>query len=71
MSIGVIALVLERLLTRFCSLNLEGTSEIVDLGQVDIEDVISCVIISDLAASPVKTFDFDDLAVLDGATEGD
>lgn len=34
------------------ALDLEGTAEVVDLGQVDVEDVVCRVIVADLAAGP-------------------
>jgi hypothetical protein len=43
----------------------------VDAGEVDIADVICGVVVSDLTASPVETFDFDNFTILDGAGEGD
>jgi hypothetical protein len=37
-----------------CPVNVKRTSEIVDLGQIDIEDIISTVIVANLTTSPVK-----------------
>jgi hypothetical protein len=39
----------------------------VDLGEVHITHVIGAVIVTDLATSPVYTFDLDDFVVLDCA----
>lgn len=45
--------------------------EVMDLGQVDVLDVVGGVVVFDLAAGPVEAFDFDDFVVGDGAAEGD
>lgn len=37
-----------------CPVNVKRTSEIVDLGQIDIEDIISTIIVANLTTSPVK-----------------
>lgn len=48
-------------------LDVERARQIVDFGQVDVSDVVCRVVVADLAAGPVEAFDFDDLAVGDGA----
>ena len=40
-------------------------------GQVDVLHIVRAIIVFDLAARPVYTFDLDDLAVLDSATKWD
>ena len=42
-----------------------------DLGQVDILDIVGGVVVLDLSASPVEAFDFNSLAVLDCSIERD
>lgn len=41
-----------------------------NLGKVDILDVVCAVIVADLTTGPVNTFDLDYFAVLDSASEG-
>jgi hypothetical protein len=53
-----------------CALNLEGPGEVVDLGQIHIADIVCGVIVSNLAACPVDTFDFYYFSFFDGAGEG-
>jgi hypothetical protein len=53
------------------SLDLKGTSEVVNLRQVDILDIICIVRVLDLTTSPIDAFNLDRLAILDGASEGD
>ena len=52
-------------------LDLKGSSQVMNLAQVDVADVVGRVVVFDLAAGPVDTFDFDGLAVFDGARVGD
>lgn len=52
-------------------LDLKGSAEVVDLGQVDVLDVVCIIGVLDLAASPVDAFDLDYLAVSDFASKGD
>jgi hypothetical protein len=61
----------EKDITRLCTLDLKRTGEVVDLGQVYITDVVCGVVVPDLAACPVDTFDLDHLSVFDGAGEWD
>lgn len=42
-----------------------------NFSQIDIADIISRIIVSDLAAGPVETFNFDYFSVLDSASEWD
>ena len=56
---------------RLRSLDLERTSQVMNLGQIDVLHVIGAVIILDLPACPVDTFDLDDLAIFYGSIEGD
>lgn len=42
-----------------------------DLGEVDILDVVGGIVVLDLAAGPVETFDLDDFVVGDFAACGD
>ena len=42
-----------------------------NFSQVDVSHIICTVIISNLAASPVYTFDLDSLSIFDGIGEGD
>lgn len=42
-----------------------------NLGKVDISHVIGAVIVANLSTSPVKTFDLDCFAILNGLGKGD
>lgn len=42
-----------------------------DFGEIDIQDIVGGVVVADLSACPVETFDFDGFVVADGAAEGD
>jgi len=61
----------EQDITRLSRFDLEGASQIVDLGQVDVAHVFSAVVVLDLSASPVDTLDLDHLSILDAASERD
>jgi hypothetical protein len=50
--------------------DLEGSGQVMNLGQIDVADVVGRVIVFDLAAGPVDTLDLDCLAVFDGARGG-
>lgn len=41
-----------------------------DLRQINILDIVRTVVIANLSASPVDTFDLYDLPILDGTIEG-
>lgn len=56
---------------RFGCFDLEGTREIVNLGQVDVLDIVGTVVVLDLPSCPVKTFDLDSLTIFDGSAERD
>lgn len=58
-------------ITRLGRLNLKGPGEVVHPGEIDVPHVVGAVVVADLAARPVDAFDLDDLAVFDGAGEGD
>lgn len=67
-------LVLERLhildldqqnVARFGGVDVKRAGKIVDLGEVDVFDVVRGIVVLDLAAGPVETFDLDDFAVGD------
>lgn len=45
--------------------------KIMYFGQVNVSHVICAVIISDLTAGPVNTFNLDGLAIFDGIGKGD
>jgi hypothetical protein len=53
------------------ALDVKGTRQVVDLGQVDVLDVVGRVVVADLPAGPVETFDLDDFVVGDAADGGD
>ena len=42
-----------------------------DLGQVNVQDVLGTIIVFDLAACPVETFNLDRFSVFDGSAERD
>ena len=42
-----------------------------DLGQIDIPDIIRTIIVADLTPSPVNAFNLYSLAVLNGTVEWD
>ena len=50
--------------------DLEGTGEVVDAGEVAVEDVVGGVVVLDLAAGPVNAFNLDGLAGFDLSGEG-
>lgn len=55
----------------FSALDVKGTSQVVNLGQVDVAHVVGAVVVADLAARPVEAFNLDRLAGLDGGDGGD
>lgn len=55
----------------FGCIDFERTGQIVYLGEIDIPHVIGAVIVADLPAGPVHTFDLDNFSVLDGTDERD
>ena len=57
-------------ITGLSTFNLEWSGEVVDSCEVNIPHIICRVIVADLTASPVHTFNLDNLSVLDGAVEG-
>lgn len=56
--------------SRLGGFNLERAREVVDLSQVDILDIVGTVVVFDLSACPVQTFNLDRLSVLDRTTKG-
>ncbi len=54
----------------FGGLDLERPGKVVDLSQINVLDIVSTVVVLDLPARPVEAFNFDGLAVLDGAAKG-
>lgn len=58
-------------IARFCAFNLKGTGQIMDFSEIDVQHVVGRVVVADLAACPVKAFDFDGFVVVDFAAEGD
>jgi hypothetical protein len=52
-------------ITWFTTFDVERACEVVDLCEVNITNVISAVVVSDLAACPVKAFDLDRLPGFD------
>lgn len=58
-------------ISRFSIFDLKGSAEVVDLGQVNILDVVCVVGVFDLAAGPVNAFDLDYFAVCDLACKRD
>jgi len=58
-------------IARLGSLNLEGPGEVVDLGQIDVANVVCRIIVLDLAARPVDTLNLYSLSVLDRSSERD
>jgi hypothetical protein len=50
-----------------CSLNVEWSSEVMDLCQVDVAHVVCRVVVADLATGPVYAFDLYNLVVLDSS----
>jgi hypothetical protein len=53
----------------FGGLNLEGTREIVYLGQIYVFDVVGTVVVLDLAASPIHAFYLDRLSIFDSTAK--
>ena len=56
-------------ITRLGSLDLERPGEIVDLGQIDVANVVCRIIVLDLAARPVDTLNLYCLSILDRPRE--
>lgn len=54
-----------------CGLDLKWAGEVVDLREIDVFDVVGRIVVLDLAAGPVETFDFDDFVVGDFGVGGD
>jgi hypothetical protein len=54
---------------RLRALNVKGSREVVDLGEVHVAHVVCAVVVADLAAGPVNAFDLDNFAGRD-AREG-
>lgn len=51
--------------SRLGSLDLEGPGKIVDLGQVDVANIVCRIVVLDLAARPIDTLNLYSLSVLD------
>ena len=51
--------------------NLERPREVVDLGEVNVLDIVGAVVIPDLTTSPVEAFNLHSLAILDSSAKGD
>lgn len=49
----------EQHVARLRGLDVEGSRQVVDLGEVDVADVVGGVVVADLPACPVYAFDFD------------
>jgi hypothetical protein len=58
-------------ITGLGSLDLEWSGQVMDLGQVDVADVVGRVVVLDLTTGPVDTLDLDRLAVFNGTRGGD
>lgn len=58
-------------IARFGMLDFEGSAEVVDLGQIDVLDVVCVVGVFDLAAGPVDAFDLDYFTICDLSSKGD
>lgn len=57
----------DKYISRFGIFDLKGSAEVVDLGQIDVLDVVCIVGVFDLTASPVDALDFDYFAISDFA----
>ena len=51
--------------------NLKRPREVVDLGEVNVLDIVGAVVILDLTTSPVEAFNLHSLAILDSSAKGD
>ncbi len=58
-------------IARLSALDIKGPGQVVDFGQVDIANVVGTVVVANLPASPVNTFNLDRLAGLNAADSGD
>jgi hypothetical protein len=58
-------------IARLGCLDVERTCEIVYPGEIYVSDIVCGIIVLDLAASPVYTFDLHDFPVLDRGCRGD
>jgi hypothetical protein len=54
---------------RLGSFDLEGSGEVVDLGQIDVANIVCRIIVLDLATRPVDTLNLNSLSVLDRPSE--
>lgn len=54
-----------------CSLDFKWAGEVVDLSEIDVLNVVGGVVVFDLPAGPVETFDFDYFVVGDFGVGGD
>ncbi len=53
----------------FRSLNFEGATEIMDLGQINILDVVGGIVVANLPTRPIDALNLDNLPVFDGTIE--
>lgn len=56
-------------ITRLGSFNLEWTRQVVNLGQVDVLDIVGTVVVLDLPSCPIETLDLHGFSILDGSAE--
>lgn len=61
----------EKNITGLSRLDLEGSAQIMDSGEVNVSDIVGAVIVADLAARPVNTLDTHGFAILDSPCKGD
>ena len=54
-------------IARFSGFNLKRTSQVMNLGEIDIPHIVSGIVVANLSASPVYTFNLDGFSRLDGA----
>ena len=56
---------------RLGSFNLEWPGEVVDLGQIDVANIVCRIVVLDLATCPVDTLNLYSLSILDRSSKRD
>lgn len=57
-------------IARLGVLHLKGSTQVMDLGQVDVLHVICAVVVANLATSPIHALNFYNLSIFDLLREG-
>lgn len=54
-------------IARLSALDVKRAGQVVDLGQVDVADIVGAIVVANLSASPVDAFNLDSLSRLNAA----